>query len=88
MFIGTHSEPNEAINGILWSNCPKIIFCGKQKVEIAVWETISVLNSGAADKGVVLMRIGIDPGDNMLLSLKKQDDQRVKRADKMLLSYC
>ena len=86
--LGLTQNQNEAINGILWSNCPKTIFCGKQKVEIAVCETISVFNSGAANKGVVLKRIGIDPGDNMLLSLKKQDDQRVKKAEKKIsLSY-
>lgn len=77
--LGLTQNQNEAVNGVLQSNCSKTIFCGKQKVKIALCETICVFNSGVANKVVVLKRIGIALGDNMLHALKKQDDQRVKR---------
>ena len=39
----------------------------EKKVDIAVCDTMSVLNSGAADKAVILKRIGMDPGYNVVL---------------------
>ena len=86
--MGLTQNQNEAINGILWSNCPKTSFCGRQKVEIAVCETVCYFNSGAASKGIILKKIGLEPGENMLRAIESQDCERIKEAErKISLKY-
>ena len=80
--MGLTQNQNEAINGILWSNCPKTSFCGRQKVEIAVCETTCYFNSGAASKGIILKKMGVEPGENMLRAIQNQDQERIKQAER------
>ena len=39
---GLTQNQNEALNGVLWSKCPKYKFAGKRKVNLAVWHHLSV----------------------------------------------
>ena len=71
---------NEAINGVLWANCPKTKFCGARKVELAVCETICKFNTGAASRLSILDSIGVKPGCNMLTGFRKEDEDRIKNA--------
>ena len=79
---GITQNQNEAINGMLWSKCPKTKFCGARKVTIAVCETIALFNTGAASKAMVMDIFGITPGTNTMKALRLQDQSRIKAASK------
>ena len=64
--LGLTQNQNEAINGLLWSKCPKTKFCGKAKVLLAVSETISHFNTGSDSKMTLLNQLNIDSSKNML----------------------
>ena len=51
---GLTQNQNEAINGLLWSKCPKTKFCGKVKVLLAVSKTIIHLNTGSGSRETLL----------------------------------
>ena len=80
--MGLTQNQNEAINGILWSKCPKTKFVGRKRVELAVCETIGIFNTGAASKANNLESAGVVPGSNMLIGLRKEDEERIRNADK------
>ena len=44
--MGLTPNQNEAINGIIWANCPKTSFFRRQEVEIVVCEKVCYFNSG------------------------------------------
>lgn len=77
---GLTQSQNEAINGILWSHCPKTKFCGARKVRIAVCKTIAVFNTGSASKAVLMKMCGIEPGRNTMKALRLQDKLRSSSA--------
>ena len=77
---GLTQNQNEAVNGQLWSKCPKNKFCGKRRIVIAVCETIGIFNTGAASKAVLMKSCGVGPGSNMLKALRKEDKTRVQSA--------
>ena len=79
---GMTQNQNEAANGMLWSRCPKIKFCGARRVRIAVCETIGVFNTGAGSVAEVMDMCGITPGANTMKALREQDNQRIKAAAK------
>ena len=63
---GLTQNQNEAINGLLWSKCPKTKFCGKVKVLLAVSETISHFNTGSGSTVTLLNQLNIESSQNML----------------------
>ena len=79
---GLTQNQNEAINGVLWANCPKTKFCGVRKVELVVCETICKFNTGAEGRMSILEAIRVKPGRNMLTGFRKDDDDRVKNAER------
>ena len=54
--------------------------------ELAVCETIGIFNTGAASKANNLESTGVVPGSNimlmMLIGLRKEDEERIRNADK------
>jgi len=78
--LGLTQNQNECINGLLWSRVPKSAFCGKRRIEIAVCETVCVANTGAASKGLLMEKLGISPGYNMLKGLRIEDSRRLQGA--------
>ena len=52
--LGLTQNQNEAINGVLWANCPKTKFCGARKVELVVCETICKFNTAATSRLSIL----------------------------------
>jgi hypothetical protein len=79
---GITQNQNEAMNGMLWSKCPKTKFCGAQKGTIAVCETIALFNTGTASKAMVMNIFRITPGTNTMKALRQQDQSRIKAASK------
>ena len=78
---------NESVNAQLWSKCSKT-FVGVRRVQIAVCETVTVFNTGAANKAVIMDLSGVNPGASMLKALREQDKKRIKSAgQKVSLKY-
>ena len=69
---GSTQNQNEAINGLLWTKCPKTKFCGKVKVLLAVSETISHLNTGPGFKVTLLNQLNTDSSKNVICSTKRR----------------
>lgn len=78
--MGLTQNQNEALNGLLWSVCPKIKFCGRMRLETAVCEAVCHFNMGATGKSDLISSFGIQPGHNMLKAMKRLDEKRVKKA--------
>ena len=68
---GLTQNQNEALNGVLWSKCPKYKFSGKRKVNLAICDTICQFNTGSANKAVILGNFGIDAGTRTLAGFEK-----------------
>ena len=86
---GLTQNANESLHNVLWSKCPKNYFCGKERLNFAVNETITVFNSGAASKAVILETAGAKQvGRRTYLCLRKEDRQRfVSSAQKVSKRY-
>ena len=78
---GRTQNQNEAINGVLWSRCPKNKFCGSQRVKLAVSESVSAFNTGAGAKCNLLETVGVTPGPNMISAFRKEDHIRILNAE-------
>ena len=74
---GLTQNQNEAINGLLWSKCPKKKFCGKVKVLLAVSKTIIHLNTGSGSRETLLNQLNIDSSKNMLSAVRREDHKRI-----------
>ena len=82
---GMTQNQNEAVNGMLWSRCPKTRFCGVRRVRIAVCETVAVFNTGAGSKAAVMKLCGItSPGAQTMKAFREQDRVHVKAAAKKI----
>lgn len=77
---GLTQNQNESVNAQLWSRCSKTTFVGVRKVRIAVCETVTVFNTGAANKAVIMDLSGVNPGQSMLKAMRQQDSRRIKSA--------
>lgn len=71
---------NESINGTLWRRCPKNKFCGKQKLELAVSETVSEFNRGAISSVTLQEDLGVHVSHNNIKSATKIDATRIENA--------
>ena len=72
---GLTQNQNESVNNMLWSICPKTVFCAVRKLEFCVMETISKFNVGAGTKAVVLCHIGCEPTSKLFTALRREDKQ-------------
>eukprot|EP00794_Sanderia_malayensis_P019336 gene19336-21256_t len=86
--LGLTQNQNESLNGRLWSLIPKTTFCGKRRVVICACETICVSNTGAASNYMLLEKLGIEPGENTLRSLRQEDNARVRNAGRKVSEKC
>ena len=84
---GLTQNQNEALNNVLWSKCPKRVFCGKQRLECCVASSVIQWNAGAGSAGNVLKRLGVRSlGANTVKGYKSANENRVKKADTKCLS--
>ena len=79
---GLTQNQNEALNGVLWSRCPKTRFVGRKRVILAVCEAINQFNSGAGNKVQILEEIGLPISAQAMFGFQKEDESRVKVAEK------
>ena len=74
---------NESINGVLWGRCLKTKFCGKQKVKLAVSETVCEFNTGAYSKVSLQFDCGLNVSSNIIPSASLQ--YRIKKVAMKIL---
>ena len=79
---GLTQNQNESINGILWSKCPKRLFCGKARLTISVCETITYYNEGALSRKIFMSELNLNSSVNTTLGLRKQNTTRIRHAKK------
>lgn len=77
---GITQNQNEAINAVLWKKCPKSVFCGMEKLDTCVAQTVLHWNQGAASSASILSSFGINPGINTTFSSNKQNHKRIHAA--------
>lgn len=77
---GMTQNPNESINNLIWKTAPKNAFCQRTKVEVATYEAVLTFNDGQKSKFVVLERLGITPGKNLVKWANAVDIVRIKKA--------
>ena len=82
--LGLTQNQNEAINGILWSKCPKRKFCGREKLLLAVAETVCEFNTGAACLEEVLNQSNIHSTSNSFTIFRNIDSTRLNHAAKKI----
>ena len=71
---------NEALNGVVWSKCPKIKFTSKQKANLAVCDSICQFNTAAANKAII---IDIN-ASSRTAGFRKEDVERMKNAERKI----
>ena len=78
---GTTQNQNEAANGMSWSRCPKIKFCGARHCVhscfMPVCETIGLFNTGVGSLAEIMGMCGITPGANTMKVLRQQDKKKL-----------
>ena len=66
---------NESINSIMWSMCPKRVFCGRRQFGISVCDAVSLWNDGARGRSLYKM-LNVDVGYNTMYGLVRQENIR------------
>ena len=77
---GLTQNQNESLNGLVWSRCPKRLFCGIHRFTISVCDSISQFNNGAKGRSRFFKCLNIDIGDNSLKGLKQEQKTRLRKA--------
>ena len=73
------------MNGMLWSRFPKIKFCGKMRLTLAVSETVCRFNTAECSVLNIFEDFGADMSLNTLSGLRKADCKRIKMAAQKIL---
>ena len=82
--LGLTQNQNEAINGILWKKCPKTKFCGRERLLLAVAETVCEFNTGAACMEEILNQSDIQSTSNSFAIFRNIDSKRLNNAAKKI----
>ena len=68
---GLNQNQNESLNNVVWSHCPKRVFCGRVRFEISVCEAIVQFNEGSKGRYYLFKTMNITPGDNAVKGLSR-----------------
>ena len=77
---GLTQNANESINGVVWSRCPKRVFCGRQRFTISVCDAIIQFNEGAKGRKRLFNKLNLEISFNAFTGLQKQDKVRLQQA--------
>jgi hypothetical protein len=81
---GKTQNPNESLNNCIWSVLPKQIFVALKTLKFGVFEAVSKFNRGNITKCELFTKIGLDPGKNLILVMKKLDVARISKSEKYI----
>ena len=73
---GGTQNANESLHNMIWTRCPKTVFVGRTRLEIAV----SVFNEGERSRLKVFQLLGLKCGNNMVEMMQSVDRKRVTSA--------
>ena len=73
-------NPNECLNKLIWSRCPKEIWVSLKTVEQASYAAVAHFNDGNLSLLNVLQHIGVNPGYFTTAICKKQDILRIAKS--------
>ena len=59
---GETRNQNEPYNSIIWERVPKITYCGKYKLELAVYDAAVNFNDGRQGTIEIFKKLNITPG--------------------------
>jgi len=79
---GHTQNPNESLNSLIWSRCPKHKWFGRKRVEMAAISAILQFSSGATAKHTVMELADIPLGMQTATASMRKDSIRVKKANK------
>jgi hypothetical protein len=89
---GGTQNGNEAFHHLIWERCPKTIFVGRTKLELACYDAVLSFNEGEKGRLRFFSQLGIEPcvhaekwarqQDSQHLVQSKQAAEPVKRARK------
>ena len=82
MTTGGTQNANESLNSLIWLYCPKTQFVGHHTVVSAVQSAVARFNGGATATTERLLCLGVQPTEMQMVCMIKEDDRRVKRAEK------
>ena len=82
---GLTQNQNESINSVVWSRCPKRVFCGKRQFGISVCDAVSLWNDGARGRKSLYKMLNVDVGYNMMYGLVRQENIRLTQARRQAL---
>ncbi|XP_048590323.1 uncharacterized protein LOC116614896 isoform X3 [Nematostella vectensis] len=78
---GYTQNPNESVNSLVWSRCPKHKWFGRGRVEMAVVSAALQFSAGATAKHRVMSLAGIPPGSSTMKASSRRDSLRVQKAE-------
>lgn len=81
---GGTQNASESLNSVIWTRLPKTTFVLRSVLEMGVYEAIATYNEGNIARCKILHKMGIEPGKNCILRMKKVDDRRIKKAEKAI----
>ena len=76
---GNTQNPNESINSIIWSKCPKAIYVSKTVLEIGTCSAILEFNDGSYGVKSVLNYFGIRSGICFEILCESRDNDRIRK---------
>ena len=77
---GGSQNRNVSFHNVIWQRCPKIIFVGKKRLQLAVDVATIVYNDGECGRFPVFEKLGMDVGRWTRLCFKDIDQNRVRQA--------
>lgn len=77
---GLTQNQNESINSVVWSRCPKRLFCGLHRYTISVCDAVSQFNDGSNGRYHLFKTLNVDVGDNARRELFREHTIRLSKA--------
>ncbi|XP_035825594.1 uncharacterized protein LOC118477666 [Aplysia californica] len=79
---GNTQNANESVHSVIWARCPKHVFVGRQRLEIAVGLGVGEFNQGARATHYFLQELGLTIGVNTRKCGGQRDSIRKRKAEK------
>ena len=76
---GGTQHANESLH-MIWDRSPKTVFVGRNRLEISVYDAVTVFNEGEGARVKVFELLGLKCGQYMLETMRALDTKRVTSA--------
>ena len=79
---GGTQNPNESFHHLIWNRCPKTVFVGRERLEVAVHDAVIVFNEGEVGRLSVFEKLGLLVGVHARAAFRTLDRKRVESAER------